>query len=66
MKAKTDKKDDLENKKVTQDELLAIRLNPNVLTDFNLAGDPEVYLPSCTEQIMLLALHDWLFSQTGF
>lgn len=37
MKSKINEKDE-----VVQEELPSICLNPNVLTDFKLAGDPEV------------------------
>ena len=44
MKLKMNKKDEVEeDKNVIQEELLSICLNPNVLTDFKLAGDPEVH-----------------------
>lgn len=42
VKGKEDEKVEGEDKSLTQVDLLSIRLNPNVLTEFKLAGDPEV------------------------
>lgn len=41
VKGKEDEKVEGEDKSLTQVDLLSIRLNPNVLTEFKLAGDPE-------------------------
>lgn len=41
VKEKKGDNDDCDDKNLLQDELLAIRLNPNVLTDFKLAGNSE-------------------------
>eukprot|EP00250_Pteridium_aquilinum_P016315 c23046_g1_i1 orf=399-4781(+) len=41
IKGKEDGKDEGEDKSLTQMDLLSIKLNPNVLTEFKLAGEPE-------------------------
>ena len=56
VKLKINAKDEVEGKSVTQEELLSICLNPNVLTDFKLAGDPEVWFFSeCNMSLTLNA-----------